>query len=134
VATRSVPEPTELTATRQRAAVGKLEILLSIVFVVAGAAKLLGFPFMVAVFQAVGAGSWFRYAVACAEIAGGLALLTPSFVGIAALALVPLMLGAAMTEFVFLSRPPIAALVCLAALCRVAWRHRPRARDAGASR
>lgn len=131
MATRPVAERAELGRTRPRAAVGKLEILLAIVFLAAGTAKLLGVPFMVAVFAAVGAGSWFRYAVAIAEIVGGLALLTPSLVGIAALALVPLMLGAAMTEFVFLSRPPIAALVCLAALCRVAWRHRPRARHGG---
>lgn len=88
-------------------------------------AKLLGLPFMLAVFHALGAGDWLRYAVAAVEILGGIALLTPGLVGLAALALVPVMLGAAMTEIVFLSRPPLAALVSLAALCRVAWRHRP---------
>jgi putative oxidoreductase len=110
-----------------RTPIGALEVLTALVFLGAGSAKLFGFPFMVAVFDALGAGQWFRYAVAVVEIAGALALLSSSFVGIGALVLLPLMLGAAMTEIAFLRRPPLAAMLCIASLAWIVWRHRPRA-------
>ncbi|HJU89309.1 MAG TPA: DoxX family protein [Gemmatimonadaceae bacterium] len=111
-----------------RPAIGLLEIITAIVFIGAGSAKLLGLPFMVVVFDALGAGQWFRYAVAVVEIVGAVALLSSSFVGFAAIALLPIMLGAAMTEIAFLRRPPVAAALCTVALALIAWRHLPRPR------
>lgn len=117
-------------APEYRPAIGLLEIVTAFVFLGAGSAKLLGFPFMVAVFDALGAGQWFRFAVAVVEICGALALLSSSFVGFAAIALLPMMLGAAITEIAFLRRPPVAAILCAMALAVIAWRHVPRPRPA----
>jgi hypothetical protein len=52
-----------------------LKILFGLVFIAAGAAKIYGPPAMVAEFDAVGLGQWFRYFTGALEIIGAIMLL-----------------------------------------------------------
>lgn len=56
-----------------------LRVLLSAMFLVAAAMKLSGQPMMVAEFDAVGLGQWFRYFTGLVEVVGGVAILVPRF-------------------------------------------------------
>jgi hypothetical protein len=101
-----------------------LRVVMAVVLLGAGGAKLVGDAWMVAVFHAIGLGQWLRYVVGILEIVGGLALLVSPLAGVAALALVAMMIGAVLTEVMIVRRPPIAALAGLAALMLIAWGHR----------
>ena len=67
-----------------------LRVLVAFIFLAAAAMKLSAQPMMVAEFQKVGLGQWFRYAVGLAELAGGAGVLLPrtTWVGAALLLLV----------------------------------------------
>src|SRR3979490_3056801 len=54
-----------------------LKIVFALAFIAAGGAKIYGPPAMVAEFDAVGLGQWFRYFTAALEIIGAILLLTP---------------------------------------------------------
>lgn len=101
-----------------------LRVVMSVVLLGAGGAKVVGDAWMVAVFHAIGLGQWLRYVVGITEIVGGLALLVSPLAGVAALALVAMMIGAVLTEIMIVRRPPIAALSALVALMLIAWGHR----------
>jgi putative oxidoreductase len=101
------------------------EIGLAVVFIVAGTVKLMGHPFMVEIFTAVGAGQWLRYLTGSVELAGGLLLLRSRYSCAAALALGAIMVGAAAASVVALDRSPVPPLMTLAALLAVAWERRP---------
>jgi putative oxidoreductase len=97
-----------------------LRLGLALVFLGAGAGKLLSVPPAVALFHTLGFGEWFRYAVGTFELVGAVLLTIPSMARQAALGLVGLMVGAAGTEVLLLHRPPILSLVTMAALIIVA--------------
>lgn len=63
-------------------------------FLLAGGSKLAGVPAMVALFDAVGVGQWFRYVTGLIEVSSAVALLVPSLAPFGALALVVTMIGA----------------------------------------
>lgn len=48
------------------------------IFIAAGVAKLYGVPMLVAEFDIVGLGQWFRYFVGIWEVAGGILILLPA--------------------------------------------------------
>ena len=62
---------------------------LALMFLVAGGSKLAGVPAMVTLFDALGAGQWFRYVTGIIEVVSGLALLTPAVAVFGALLLIP---------------------------------------------
>src|SRR5262245_64039750 len=72
----------------------RVQALLGLVFVAAGAAKLAGLDLTVRQFDLIGLGQWFRYPFAALEIAGGLALLVPRAAVYGALVLSCLIVGA----------------------------------------
>ena len=120
--TRPFPAP----ATRGRAALITLwvvQIALAAMFLMAGASKLTGAPNMVALFNAIGFGQWFRYVTGLIEISSALALLTPRSAVFGALLLVPTMLGALLTNLL-LHAPPVAPIVLLIAAGIVLWARR----------
>lgn len=80
-------------------------------FVMGGAAKLAGDAQMVAMFDDIGAGQWFRLVVGVLEIAGGIGLLVPRLSRLAAAGLVALMIGAAITNVGVLGTAPTLPLV-----------------------
>ena len=55
-----------------------IRIVLALAFAAAGAAKLAGVPQMVATFEAIGFGQWFRYVTGGIEVVGAILLLLPA--------------------------------------------------------
>ena len=101
-----------------------LQISLGLTYLVAGISKLSGNASMLALFQAVGFGQWFRYVVGATETTGALLLFTPSWSGLAALVLSPLMVGAVAVGFVIPGHSPVWAALCFVGLVALAWLRR----------
>jgi hypothetical protein len=101
-----------------------LQALLALAFVGAGSSKLLGKPEMVALFEAVGVGQWFRYVTGLLELTGALLIVVPrtKFFGAALLSVV--MVGAVLTHLFILHTAPTAPAVLLALAGIVAWARR----------
>ena len=78
---------------------------------------------MVALFQAIGWGQWFRYVTGAIEASAAVALLVPSAAVFGALLLVPTMIGAVATNLI-LGQSPVAPLVLLAVASTIAWARR----------
>jgi hypothetical protein len=92
----------------------------------AGFAKLTGAPEMIALFDAVGVGQWFRYATGALEVLGAVLLLVPALAGVGALVLVPVMLGAVLTHLFVIGGSPAIPLGLLAVVASVAFARRDR--------
>jgi putative oxidoreductase len=101
-----------------------LQGLLAFAFVGAASAKLLGKPEMVALFEAVGVGQWFRYVTGLMELTGALLIVVPrtKFFGAALLSVV--MVGAVLTHLFILHNAPTAPAVLLVLAGVVAWARR----------
>jgi len=101
-----------------------LQIGLAAMFLLAGGSKLFGAAPMVALFNTIGIGQWFRYVTGTIEVGSALALLVPSLAAFGAAALVPTMLGAVAAELFVVhdSAVPPAVLLVLAAV--VLWSRR----------
>lgn len=102
-----------------------LEIGLAIVFILAGTVKLVGHPFMVALFAQLGFGQWLRYVTGLVELTGGLLLGGGRCQYLAALALAVIMVGATDASVVVFDRSPIPPFLTLLALLAIAWERRP---------
>jgi len=102
-----------------------LQILVAAAFLFAGGAKLVGGPQMVAAFDKIGVGQWFRYLTGTLEVAGAIGLLIPglAFYGAALLAVV--MVGAVITHLAILGGSPAGAIVLLIVTGTVAYLRRP---------
>ena len=101
-----------------------LQILLAAAFLGAGSAKLAGAAPMVAMYQAIGVGQWFRYVTGIFEIGGAIGLLMPSAAALAAPWLVCIMAGAIITHLIVLHNSPIGPVVLLIGLSIVAYARR----------
>lgn len=102
-----------------------VQVLLALVFLGAGYAKLSGAPEMVRNFELLGLGQWFRYLTGGIEVAAALLLLVPRLAGFGALLLVGTMAGAVATHlFSALGGSPAPALVLGALAAIVAWGRR----------
>ena len=71
-----------------------LRVLMAALFLFAASRKIAGAPAMVAEFQTVGFGQWFRYAVGFLEVAGGVLVLMPRATWIGAAVLLFVDVGA----------------------------------------
>jgi putative oxidoreductase len=107
-------------------ALGVLQGLLALTFLLQGVAKLTGAAVAVAVFDDIGAGDWLRYVIGALELAGAVALLVPRLSGVAALAFAGLMLGAVATHLVVLGDSPALPAVLLVLTAVLAWARRDR--------
>jgi putative oxidoreductase len=103
-----------------------LKGLLTLVFLAAGGAKLAGAPMMVATFEAIGFGQWFRYLTGGLEVICAIALIVPAYSGLAALLLAPTMVGASIAHMVAVPGPAMPALVLLALNLVVVYAERAR--------
>ena len=101
-----------------------LQILMALVFLGAGAAKLAGAESMVEQFEKIGIGQWFRYLTGAIEISGAVALLIPRFSGFGALLLGGTMIGAIFTHLFVFGNSPAAPLILLALLTSIIWARR----------
>jgi putative oxidoreductase len=104
-----------------------LALLLALVFIMAGGAKLIGSSAMVQEFGQIGFGQWLRYLTGILEVSGAVGLLIPKYSFPAALQIAVVMVGATFTNVVILHLPPLAVLtgillslaLVLAWLCRL---------------
>ena len=103
-----------------------LQVLLALLFAMAGVVKVIGDPATVEMFATIGIGQWFRYLVGVLEIAGAVGVLIPRLSGLAALGLVCLMVGATLTNVFVLGASPLLTIVLLLVGAFVAWGRWPR--------
>jgi len=75
-----------------------LRILLAGVFLSGAVMKLTGAPMMIAEFQQVGLGDWFRYFTGALELVGGVAVLLPAVSPLGAALLLVVDLGACIAQ------------------------------------
>ena len=101
-----------------------VQIALAGLFLLAGSSKLLGAAAMVALFEAIGVGQWFRYLTGFIEVGSALALLVPSFAVFGALTLVPTMMGAIATHLFIVGGSPALSAVLLLGSAIVVWARR----------
>ena len=94
--------------------VRSLRILLALVFLAAGGAKLASVPAMVQIFDTLGFGQWFRYVTGVVEIVGAVALLIPSYAALGAAWLGITMFFGTLAHLFILHTSPAPALVLLA--------------------
>jgi putative oxidoreductase len=103
-----------------------LQALLVLAFFAAGGAKLAGAPLMVAQFEKLGLGQWFRYFTGLCEVAGAIGLLIPRAVFYGATLLAIVMLGAIAVHLTVMGGNPAPPIVLLAMAATVAWIRRRR--------
>lgn len=114
------------TLSRGRAtsiALWVVQIALAAMFLFAGGSKLAGAPPMVALFDAIGWGQWFRYVTGAIEAIAAVALLIPSAAVFGALLLIPTMIGAVAANL-FLGQSVAPPLVLLVVASTVTWARR----------
>jgi putative oxidoreductase len=95
-------------------------------FLFAGSLKLTGAPMMVAMFDVIGIGQWFRYLTGSIEVVSAILLLVPSLALFGALLLIPTMIGAVLTHLFIVGGSPAIPIVLLALTIAIAWTRRPR--------
>jgi putative oxidoreductase len=102
-----------------------LQVLVALAFVAAGSGKLLASRDMVALFDAVGIGQWFRYVTGLLELLGALLLIIPAKTAFGAVLLAGVMVGAVVAHLTVLHTAPTAPLVLFALTALIAWGRRP---------
>lgn len=98
--------------------------LLALAFAAAGAAKLYGAPMLVAEFEHVGLGQWFRYLTGSLELLGAVLILVPPVAAFGGLLLSCIMIGAIITHLFLIGGSPVPALVLLTLSAIVAYAKR----------
>ena len=103
-----------------------LQAGLAALFLFAGGSKLAGAPAMVALFDAIGVGQWFRYVTGLIEVVSAVALLVPPFAPFGLLLLAPTMIGAIATHLFIVGGSPALPGLLLLGLLVVVWARRDR--------
>ncbi len=103
-----------------------LQIAAAAMLGMAGFAKLAGDPQMVAMFDVIGLGQWFRYLTGGLEVLGAILLLVPALAGVGALMLAGVMAGAVLTHLFVVGGSPAIPLVLLVVLAVIAYARRDR--------
>ena len=101
-----------------------LKALLTLAFGAAGLAKLAGAEAMVATFDAVGVGQWFRYGTGVVEVGAAVFLWVRGYQFFAAAVMVATMIGAILTHLFILGPSAVPALVLGIIAAIVAYSHR----------
>jgi putative oxidoreductase len=99
--------------------------LVALAFLAAGGAKLAGAAAMVAVFDKVGLGQWFRYFTGFLEVAAGIGLLISRYAFYAAVLLAIVMVGAIIAHLTVLGGSPAAPVVLLVLAGTIAYLRKP---------
>jgi putative oxidoreductase len=116
-----------VTATPGKAVNGALwtlQVLVALLFVAAGSGKLVGTADMIALFNAVGIGQWFRYVTGSLELLGALLLIVPGKTVFGAVLLACVMAGAVVAHLTVLQTAPTAPLVLFVLTALIAWGRR----------
>jgi putative oxidoreductase len=100
------------------------QIAVASLVLLTGASKLVSTPAMIAEFDAIGTGQWFRYVVGSIEVASAVLLAMPSLAAFGALLLIPIMLGAIAVHLLVLGGSPGPAMAVLVLSSGIAWARR----------
>lgn len=103
-----------------------LQAVVALSFGSAAVQKLGGSAYMANVFDEIGFGAWFRYAVGVVELVGAIGLLVPTFSGAAAIGLVVVALGGTIAN-AMIGENPVFPLIFLLLAIAVAWGRWPNA-------
>jgi len=103
-----------------------LQIFAAAAFLAAGGSKLAGVAPMVAAFEKIGVGQWFRYLTGLLEVLGAVGLLVPGFAFYGAALLSTVMVGAIIAHLTVLGGSPVAPIVLLLITGTVVWLRKPR--------
>ncbi len=101
-----------------------IRVLLTLAFAAAGLAKLAGVEMMVASFDALGIGQWFRYVTGVIEVGSAALLWVPGLQVYGAGLLVCTMIGAVLAHLFILGPSAIPALVLGILAASLVWKHR----------
>ena len=101
-----------------------VQVVLAGMFLLAGGSKLAGAAAMVALFDAIGVGQWFRYVTGLIEVVSAVALLVPSLAPFGAVALVATLVGAVATHLFIIGGSPAVPVVLLLGSLAIAWARR----------
>lgn len=113
-----------MNSTVKKYGLWALKTLAALAFLAAGFAKLSGAEMMVATFDGVGVGQWFRYVTGLIEVVGAIALFVPGKAAFGAVALAVTMVGAIFTHLALIGGSPFPAVVLLAITATIAWSHK----------
>jgi putative oxidoreductase len=113
-----------LTSTQRRLVWG-VRIVLALAFFAAGSAKLAGAAPMVDVFEAIGAGQWFRYVTGAVETVAAVLLLVPATGFLGGLITLVTMTAAVGTHVFVIGGSFLPALVLALLSAFVVWQLRP---------
>jgi len=100
------------------------QIALAAMFLFVGGLKLTGAPELVALFDAIGIGQWFRYVTGSIEVVSAVALLVPGWAAFGALLLIPTMVGAVFTHLFIVGGSAVPATVLLIGSLAIGWARR----------
>ena len=98
-----------------------LKVLAGLAFLAAGYAKLTGAEMMIATFDGVGIGQWFRYVTGAIEVVGAVLLFVPGKAFYGAVMLAVTMTGAVAAHLLLIGGSPLPALILLAITATIAW-------------
>ncbi|HEY6424164.1 MAG TPA: DoxX family protein [Pseudonocardiaceae bacterium] len=101
-----------------------LQAVTAVAILGAGISTIIGAQQAMTVFDAIGAGDWFRYLTGVLEVAGAVGLLIPRLCGLAALALAVLWLVAIATHLLLIGGNPAPAIVFVVLTAVIAWGRR----------
>jgi uncharacterized membrane protein YphA (DoxX/SURF4 family) len=101
-----------------------LKALVALAFAAAGLAKLVGAEMMVATFDTIGVGQWFRYVTGIIEVGAAILLFLPGWQAIGAALLVVTMIGAVIAHLAILGPSFVPALVLGLLSAGILWLHR----------
>ena len=114
-------QPTSKTVLAQNIAVWILSLLVALIFLRFGVAKLIGASNMVEEFNRVGLGQWFRYFTGLLEVTGAIGLLVPNASRWGALLLMTVMVGAIIAHLTVLNSSPVLPGALLVFLAAIYW-------------
>src|SRR5580693_10025251 len=124
IRTADLPLATATPGKALKIALWTLQVIVALAFMAAGSGKLLGSSVMIALFDAVGIGQWFRYVTGSLEVLGALLLIIPGKTAFGAVLLACVMAGAVVAHLTVLHTAPTAPLVLLALSSLIAWGRR----------
>lgn len=101
-----------------------IKALLTLAFLAAGLAKLAGADMMVATFEAVGVGQWFRYVTGIIEVGGAILLWINGRQAIGAGLLTCTMIGAVLTHLLILGPSAMPATVLGLLSAYILYKHK----------
>lgn len=101
-----------------------IKSVLTLAFIAAGGAKLMGVEMMVGTFEAIGIGQWFRYMTGIIEVGAAVLLWVRGREAIGAGLLVTTMIGAVLAHLVVLGPSAVPAIILGVLAAFILWTHR----------